>query len=289
MRQILRLKRVIFVVLICIIMTVFQGCTSMGIGACYNMENKLFKIDDDCMDENSKTQNENRILDYDEVKNKLIRFHVIANSDTEEDQNLKLKVKNKVIDYLYPYLNASQSLEESRNIIKYKMDEVKKLAEEVIKDNNYSYGVKTELSRENFPEKSYGKITLPQGNYEAFRIIIGTGQGKNWWCVMFPPLCFVDETKAEVEYDKTEKKINSQKSDFDFSINSNGENDKSNSDEEKSGKIDKEDNNKKQDDNKDSVEKQTTDKEKLDKIDAEDKEKVQIKFKLVELIKKLFN
>ena len=154
MRQILRLKRVIFVVLICIIMTVFQGCTSMGIGACYNMGNKLFKIDDDCMDENSKTQNENRILDYDEVKNKLIRFHVIANSDTEEDQNLKLKVKNKVIDYLYPYLNASQSLEESRNIIKYKMDEVKKHAEEVIKDNNYSYGVKTELSRENFPEKS---------------------------------------------------------------------------------------------------------------------------------------
>lgn len=278
MRQILKLKRVIFVVLICIIMTVFQGCTSMGTGTCYNVGNKLFKIDDDYRDENSKTQNENRILDYDEVKNKLIRFHVIANSDNEEDQNLKLKVKNKVIDYLYPYLNASQSLEESRNIIKDKMDQVKKLAEEVIKDNNYSYGVKTELSRENFPEKSYGKITLPQGNYEAFRIIIGTGQGKNWWCVMFPPLCFVDEAKAEVEYDKTEKKINSQKGNFDFSINSNGENDKSNSDEEKTEKIDKEDNNKKQDDNKDSVEKQTT-----------DKEKVQIKFKLVELIKNLFN
>jgi Stage II sporulation protein R (spore_II_R). len=166
------------------------------------------------------------------------------------------------------------------------MDQVKKLAEEVIKDDNYSYGVKTELSRENFPEKSYGKITLPQGNYEAFRIIIGTGQGKNWWCVMFPPLCFVDEAKAEVEYDKTEKRINSQKDAFDFSINSNGEDYKSNSDEEK---IDKEDNNKKQDHNKAIVEKQTTDKEKSDKIDAEDKEKVQIKFKLVELIKKLFN
>lgn len=286
MRRILRLKRVVFVVLICIIMTVFQGCTSIGTGTYYNIGNELFKIDDDCRDENSKTQNENRILDYDEIKNKLIRFHVIANSDTEEDQNLKLKVKDKVIDYLYPYLNASQSLEESRNIIKDKMDQVKKLAEEVIKDNNYSYGVKTELSRENFPEKSYGKITLPQGNYEAFRIIIGTGQGKNWWCVMFPPLCFVDEAKAEVEYDKTEKRIDSQKDALDFSINSNGEDHKSNSDEEK---IDKEDNNKKQDHNKAIVEKQTTDKEKSDKIDAEDKEKVQIKFKLVELIKKLFN
>ena len=289
MKQILKLKRIIFLVLICISISIFQGCTSMGTDPCNNMENALFEIDNSYKDKSSKAQNGNRILDYDEVKNELIRFHVIANSDTEEDQNLKLKVKNKVIDYLYPYLNASQSLDQSRKIIKDKMEDVKKLAEQVIKDNNYSYGVKTELSKENFPEKSYGKITLPQGNYEAFRIIIGAGQGKNWWCVMFPPLCFVDETKAEVEYDKTEKKINSQKSDFDFSINSNGENDKSNSDEEKSGKIDKEDNNKKQDDNKDSVEKQTTDKEKLDKIDAEDKEKVQIKFKLVELIKKLFN
>jgi stage II sporulation protein R len=271
MRQIIRLKRVVFVVLICVIMGMVQGCTSMGTDPWNNVGNQLFNIDDDRKDENLKTQNENRILDYDEVKNKLIRFHVIANSDTEEDQNLKLKIKNKVIDYLYPYLNASQSLEESRNIIKDKMDEVKKLAEEVIKDNNYSYGVKTELSHENFPEKSYGKITLPQGNYEAFRIIIGTGQGKNWWCVMFPPLCFVDEAKAEVEYDKTEKRIDSQKDDFDFSINSNEEDDKSNRDEEKSKKIDKED-------NKGNVEKQTT-----------DKEKVQIKFKLVELIKNLFN
>lgn len=286
MRQILRLKRVIFIVLICVIMGMFQGCTSMGTDPKNNMGNQLFNIDNDYKDVNSKNENKNRILDYDEVKNKLIRFHVIANSDTEEDQKLKLKIKNKVIDYLYPYLNASQSLEDSRNVIKDKMDQVKKLAEEVIKDDNYSYDVKTELSRENFPEKSYGKITLPQGNYEAFRIIIGTGQGKNWWCVMFPPLCFVDEAKAEVEYDKTEKRINSPKDAFDFSINSNGEDHKSNSDEEK---IDKEDNNKKQDHNKDSVEKQSTDKEKSDKIDAEDKEKVQIKFKLVELIKKLFN
>ena len=63
------------------------------------------------------------------------------------------------------------------------------------------------MSHENFPEKSYGNIVLPQGNYEAFRIIIGSGQGRNWWCVMFPPLCFVDESKAEVQYDKTEESL----------------------------------------------------------------------------------
>ena len=134
-----------------------------------------------------------RVLNYNDVKDSLIRFHVIANSDTDEDQALKIKVKNKVIEYLYPYLSNSSSIEESRKIIIDNEDKVKQIAQKVIKDNNYSYGVKLELSHENFPEKSYGNIVLPQGNYEAFRIIIGSGQGRNWWCVMFPPLCFVDE------------------------------------------------------------------------------------------------
>lgn len=160
---------------------------------------------------NSNSNSEDiRVLDYNKVKNSLIRFHVIANSDSEEDQNLKIKVKNQVIDYLYPYLNNSKSLDESREIIKANMPEVKRIAEKVIKQNNYNYDVNLQLSRENFPEKSYGNIVLPQGNYEAFRIIIGSGQGKNWWCVMFPPLCFVDESKAEVEYDKVEERINSE-------------------------------------------------------------------------------
>lgn len=156
---------------------------------------------------NRKEEVTNRTLEYDEVKNLLIRFHVIANSDTNEDQKLKLKVKNEVIKYLYPYLSNSSSLEESRKIIINNKEEVEEISRKVIKDNNYNYDVKLELSRENFPEKLYGNIVLPQGNYEAFRIIIGSGQGKNWWCVMFPPLCFVDESKAEVEYEKTEKNL----------------------------------------------------------------------------------
>ncbi|NFG25038.1 stage II sporulation protein R [Clostridium botulinum] len=146
-------------------------------------------------------------LNYEEVKNSLIRFHVIANSDTNEDQSLKLKVRDEVINYLYPYLNKSDSLDDSREIIKNNFEEVKLIAEKVIKENNYNYDVDIELSRENFPEKAYGNIVLPQGNYEAFRIIIGSGQGRNWWCVMFPPLCFVDESKAKIEYEKTQNKI----------------------------------------------------------------------------------
>lgn len=171
-----------------------------------------------------------RVLDYDEVKNSLIRFHVIANSDSNEDQNLKIKVKNEVIDYLYPYLNNSKSLDESREIIKSKMTEVQCIAEKVIKDNNYNYEAKVQLSRENFPEKSYGNIVLPQGNYEAFRIIIGNGQGRNWWCVMFPPLCFVDESKAEVEYDKVEERINSENKEDTVSEDENKESDEHKSD-----------------------------------------------------------
>ncbi len=199
----LKFKKIVLMVLITICINVFSGCTSIGKGNSINLVNNLIAT------ESTKNDNNMRVLNYDEVKDSLIRFHVIANSDSDEDQQLKLKVKNKVIDYLYPYLNSSQSLDESRKIIKDRMKDVKILSEQVIKDNNYDYDVKVELSRENFPDKSYGNITLPQGNYEAFRIIIGSGQGRNWWCVMFPPLCFVDESKAQVEYDKTENKIKS--------------------------------------------------------------------------------
>lgn len=153
------------------------------------------------------------VLNYNEVKDSLIRFHVIANSDNEKDQSLKLKVRDAILDYLYPYMNKSQSLSETRSIIKNNLEKVQDIAGEVIKKNNYNYNVKVTLSRENFPEKQYGDIVLPQGNYEAFRVIIGSGEGHNWWCVMFPPLCFVDESKAIVEYDKAKGKSEINKSD----------------------------------------------------------------------------
>lgn len=185
-----------------------------------------------------------KTLNYNDVKDSLIRFHVIANSDNDDDQQLKLKVKNKVIDYLYPLLNDSSSLDNSRKIILDNMTEVERISKEVIKQEGYNYDVQAELSRENFPDKSYGNIILPQGNYEAFRIIIGKGQGRNWWCVMFPPLCFVDESKAEVEYDKVEEKIK------------NEENKKE--DKDQSG------------------------------LDSYNDDKIQIKFKAVEVIQNLF-
>lgn len=138
------------------------------------------------------------------IEKKIIRFHCIANSDAAEDQALKLKVRDAVLQYIQPKLKESKSINESRNILKNSDSQIKKIALKVIKDNGYKYGVVTMLSHENFPVKTYGNITLPQGEYEAYRIIIGSGKGKNWWCVMFPPLCFVDITKGEVSYSKTE-------------------------------------------------------------------------------------
>lgn len=141
------------------------------------------------------------------ISKKIIRFHVIANSDIEEDQALKLKIRDGILKYVYPKLNNSKSIDESRKIIKENDDNIKEIAENIVKKNGYKYKIITKLSHENFPIKTYGNITLPQGNYEAYRIIIGSGQGHNWWCVMFPPLCFTDITKGEVSYKKTEKEM----------------------------------------------------------------------------------
>ncbi|AKA71069.1 stage II sporulation protein R [Clostridium scatologenes] len=140
-----------------------------------------------------------------DIASKIIRFHVIANSDSKSDQALKLKVRDKVLEYMQPKLKNSKSIDESREMIRKSNSEIITIAEDVIKKNGYNYAVKTTLSNENFPIKTYGNITLPQGKYEAYRIIIGDGEGQNWWCVMFPPLCFVDITKGEVSYKETEK------------------------------------------------------------------------------------
>lgn len=134
---------------------------------------------------------------YDNVesyRNKLIRFHVIANSDNDLDQKLKLKVRDEILDKIGVKLDDSKSIDESRNILKENINEIKYIAKETVVKNGYDYDIEVDLGKHNFPTKNYGDITLPAGEYEAIRIVIGDGNGKNWWCVMFPPLCYVDIT-----------------------------------------------------------------------------------------------
>lgn len=140
-----------------------------------------------------------------DYKDKLIRFHVIANSDSDKDQKLKLKVRDEVISYLQPKLENSNSIEESEKIIKNEYKTLENISKKVISKNGYNYIVKVGLEYSNFPAKQYSSVVLPAGKYKALRIIIGEGKGKNWWCVMFPPLCFVDEQNNVIDKETDEK------------------------------------------------------------------------------------
>ena len=141
------------------------------------------------------------------MSSKIIRFHVLANSDSEEDQALKLKVRDQVLGYIAPKLKESKSKEQYRNILISEEENVRNICLKAIRDNGYDYGVNIQLNKQNFPVKTYGNIVLPHGEYEAYRILIGNGEGQNWWCVMFPPLCFVDISKGEPAYDENEKNM----------------------------------------------------------------------------------
>ncbi len=127
---------------------------------------------------------------------KLIRFHVIANSDSPEDQSLKLQVRDKVIDSMNEKFKNSTSLQQSKEIILESLEEIESIAKAEARNNGSSYDINVDFGQHNFPTKSYGSFTLPAGEYEAVRIVIGEGKGENWWCVMFPPLCFIDMTNG---------------------------------------------------------------------------------------------
>lgn len=165
----------------------------------------LFLVGSSLNDRQALGVTEEKIVE--DISEKLIRFHVLANSDSNIDQELKMKVKDEVLKYISPILKESESLEESREILRKEDKNIIEVAKKCIELEGFNYTVETTLARENFPVKEYGNIVLPQGEYEAYRILIGEGEGQNWWCVMFPPLCFVDVTKGQVAYDETEEKM----------------------------------------------------------------------------------
>ena len=126
------------------------------------------------------------------ISDSVFRLHILANSDSEEDQNLKYIVRNKLLEYMNSLCNNCTSKEEARSIVELHKQDFKNIAIQTIKEEGYSYNVNIKIGNFEFPTKSYGDITLPAGYYDALRIEIGEAKGHNWWCVMFPPLCFVD-------------------------------------------------------------------------------------------------
>ena len=124
----------------------------------------------------------------------VFRFHVIANSDTEEDQALKLQVRDQVGAYVSGLLATASDKKETESIIRAHLKEIEKVAGQEIAKEGYTYPVTAAIEDVDFPEKFYGIYHLPAGNYTSLQVRIGQAQGKNWWCVMYPNMCFRDNT-----------------------------------------------------------------------------------------------
>ena len=122
----------------------------------------------------------------------LIRLHILANSNSVEDQALKYMVRDAVIKTMQKEFAESKNIDESRTILLNQLVQLEAKAEKYIAEGGYTYQVKADYGIFEFPVRDYGQFILPAGKYEALRLIIGEGKGANWWCVLFPPLCFVE-------------------------------------------------------------------------------------------------
>ena len=135
------------------------------------------------------------------ISDGVFRLHVLANSDSKEDQDLKYIVRDKVLEYMNEISLGVSQKEEFIQLITSHSDNICELAKQTVLDNGYDYDVTVEIGNFAFPTKTYGDISLPASFYDAVRIKIGNAEGQNWWCVMFPPLCFVDVTSGIVDED----------------------------------------------------------------------------------------
>ena len=146
----------------------------------------------------------------------VFRLHVIANSDSDEDQSLKLKVRDSLLNYMNNLCVDCSTKEKANSLATIHKNEFQQIAENTIKENGYNYPVRININNFYFPTKNYGDITLPAGFYDALRVEIGDAKGKNWWCVMFPSLCFIDissgivndEAKENLENNLDEESYN---------------------------------------------------------------------------------
>lgn len=139
------------------------------------------------------------------IAGKIFRLHVVANSDKEEDQELKLDVKKTVVDYLSRRLGSGADLEETREYVLENLPEIERAALKTIEEQGKDYPISAVVEKTYFPDKTYGDCTFPAGEYEALNIRIGKGEGKNWWCVLYPSLCFIDDTWGIVSREKKEE------------------------------------------------------------------------------------
>lgn len=147
-----------------------------------------------------------------DLQDNLIRLHIIADSDSEADQSVKLKVRDEILKSVGEKMSVSDKDECKTEIIE-NLDEVEEIADRVLKENGFDYTSHAEYGKFYFPEKTYKSMTLPAGEYYGVRVVLGSGEGHNWWCVMYPPLCFKEG--EEVTLSRESEKILREKLDSD--------------------------------------------------------------------------
>lgn len=136
------------------------------------------------------------------IADEIFRLHVIANSDTSVDQELKLKVKTRIVEYLKELVGQDAGREDTKEAVLTHLEEIEQEAEQVIQRQGFGYHVEAVVEKTYFPQKSYGDCTFPAGEYEALKVRIGKARGQNWWCVLYPSLCFLQDTYGVVTEEK---------------------------------------------------------------------------------------
>lgn len=140
-----------------------------------------------------------------EVAQKVVRFHVRANSESASDQNVKMLVKKEVLAYLQPLLEDMGTVDDTRRFLQGSLDSIRQVSRQTLREQGYSYDVSVSLQEEMFPLRTYGDCAFPAGRYLALVIELGSGEGQNWWCMLYPGLCFVDESYGIVSEEKKEE------------------------------------------------------------------------------------
>ena len=126
------------------------------------------------------------------LSEKVLRLHIIANSDSEADQLIKLKIRDEITEKYSDEFSSAKTKEDAQSAMSAKSAEIEKFVNGILAQNGFGYSCKVVIGEDEFPDKTYGKLFFPAGEYSAVKVILGNGEGKNWWCVLYPPLCFLN-------------------------------------------------------------------------------------------------
>jgi stage II sporulation protein R len=147
----------------------------------------------------------NEVNNVVKIPNEAIRLRILANSDSIKDQALKRKIRDNINRNVNRWVAQFKDIDDARNMISNNIPEINRIIEETMKQENYIQEYRVEFGPTKFPTKLYGDMLYPAGEYEALKIVLGEGKGANWWCVLFPPLCFIDFNSSTAEEKKNEE------------------------------------------------------------------------------------